>query len=277
MLRDRVLSALILAPPALAAILWLPPTGFAVMVALIFALGAWEWARLSGFNGTGRLLSTAFMLLLMAGALQTSHARESEAAMIAATALSWLVLPLWFLRPGKASGTTLARRLFKLLLGCWIILGSFIAVVWLRQQGDPNSLLNGSEWIFMLLFLIWSADIGAYFSGRRLGRHKLAPAISPGKTWEGVLGGLLLALATGWSGNQLLQLLPAENTLPWLGLTALVAVISVVGDLIISLLKRQAHLKDSSNLIPGHGGILDRFDSLFSASPWLALGLLWLK
>lgn len=278
MLKQRVLSALILAPLALAAILWLKPGGFILMVAAIFVLGSWEWARLAGYHKPrARLTCTGLMLALMAvvGAALW-QGRHLDWAM-EATALLWLLLPFWFFRPKKGSGLGRRRRLLKLLLGCWILLGSLVAIHWLRMLGGEDNGPQASAWIFLLLLLVWAADVGAYFTGKNLGRHKLAPAISPGKTWEGLAGGLALALLVGWAARQFFGL--GAHTSPWLWLllVAAVSLISVVGDLFISLLKRQAGLKDSSHLIPGHGGILDRFDSLLAASPWLALGVQWLK
>ncbi len=278
MLKQRVWSAVILAPLALAAILWLPATGFAWMVAGIFTLGTWEWARLAGFDAPRpRLMATVGMLLLMAAVWLWLRQQQWLHQLNVATSLLWLMLPLWFLRPGKAGTREFKRQLLKLALGCWIILGGFEAIVWLRELGGEERMLQGSRWIFMLLFLIWAADIGAYFTGRALGRNKLAPAISPGKTWEGVAGGLLFALLVGYAGGRLLVPVPDERVTVWLLLVAAVSLVSVVGDLMISLLKRQVNMKDSSRLIPGHGGILDRFDSLLAASPWLAMGVKWLQ
>ncbi len=278
MLKQRVLSALILAPLALAAILWLKPDGFILMVAAIFALGSWEWARLAGYHKPrARMGGTALMLALMAAVGLALWQSQHLNWFVEATAVLWLLLPFWFFRPKKGSGLGRRRRLLKLLLGCWILLGSLAAIYWLRMLGGNDNGLQASAWIFLLLLLIWAADIGAYFAGKNVGRHKLAPAISPGKTWEGVVGGLLLALLVGWAARQFFALGAGSSLALWLLLVAAVSLISVVGDLFISLLKRQAGLKDSSHLIPGHGGILDRFDSLLAASPWLALGVQWLR
>ncbi len=277
MLKQRVLSALILAPLALGAILWLKPTGFILMVAAIFVLGSWEWARLAGYRKPHkRIAGTLLMLALMAvaGGLLWQNRHLNWA--MEATALLWLLLPFWFFRPKKGGGLGRRRRLLKLLLGCWILLGSLVAIHWLRMLGGGDNGIKASAWIILLLLLVWAADVGAYFTGKNLGRHKLAPAISPGKTWEGLAGGLALALLVGWAARQLFGLGGHIHPGLWLALVAAVSLISVVGDLVISLLKRQAGLKDSSQLIPGHGGILDRFDSLLAASPWLAMGVQWL-
>jgi phosphatidate cytidylyltransferase len=133
----------------------------------------------------------------------------------------------------------------------------------------------GPGYVILLFLLIWGADTGAYFAGRAFGKHKLAARVSPGKTWEGVFGGMLLALTVALGATQWLE--PAGQLVPFLVLVAVTVAISVLGDLAESLFKRIADVKDSGGLLPGHGGVLDRIDSLTAAAPVFTLGLIWLS
>jgi phosphatidate cytidylyltransferase len=151
--------------------------------------------------------------------------------------------------------------------------GMFALVpTWFALSRMAETWPHGRQWTLFALLLAFGADIGAFFAGRGFGRVKLAPLVSPGKTWEGVLGGMLLALAVAWGGSAWFGV-PARLLLP---LCLVVAAFSVVGDLTESLFKRASGLKDSGTLIPGHGGVLDRIDSVLAATPILCTGLLWL-
>lgn len=253
MLKARVITALFLVA-GLSAVLFALPASFATFAfALIAAIAGWEWAGLTGLSGKGRMAYGALVLLLCG----LAHAMALDVPLWVASAGFWLLLvPFWLkhrwplARGGAASWG----------IGLLLTVPTWAAMVALHQRGP---------WVLIgVMALVWVADIAAYFAGRAFGRHKLAPAISPGKTWEGV-GGAIAGTAV-YGGTLLatvgIPLLPLA--LP--GILLLTAV-SIVGDLFESLAKRQAGIKDSSNLLPGHGGVLDRIDSLTSALPLAAL------
>jgi phosphatidate cytidylyltransferase len=173
----------------------------------------------------------------------------------------WLLVPLWLAKFGFASTASAGSRAIKLLAGSVSVLPAWCALVWLHHDGTL-----GPRWTFFAVAIVWAADTGAYFVGSRWGKRKLAPRISPGKSWEGLFGGLGATALLAVAAVPLLGV--AWGQLPALLVAALVTVaISVLGDLFESLLKRHAGMKDSSDLIPGHGGILDRIDSLLAALP----------
>lgn len=265
MLKQRILTALALAPLALVGLFGLSGGGFAAFTALVLLLGAWEWARLSGFDDVkSRLLYTGGLgvLLLIAWWAGWNMARWP----LWLGAIGWIANAWWVLRyPGSTDQWQ--SRSVRLAMGGWVLLPCWVGFYQLRQ--------DGSEWLLFVLLLVWAADIGAYFSGRRFGRRKLAPQVSPGKSWEGVYGGWV-AVAVLVFIYALWLALDLRQTLALLVVALVVAFISVVGDLLESMLKRFRGLKDSSHLLPGHGGILDRIDSLTAAVPLFALIRPWL-
>jgi phosphatidate cytidylyltransferase len=268
MLKWRVITAAALAPPFLLAIWLLPTWMIALLFALIVALGAAEWARLSGYGGRGTAAYVAglLLLLMLAGAYLAAGLPLLLPLLLGAIWWVFGVAWLWrFSRGGLgAPGSGLACAAGYLLL-----VPAWLALVVLHGAVD------GAFWITFLLLLVWGADVGAYFAGRAFGRRKLAPSISPNKTWEGVLGGAVLAVLLGALAYMVVE--PHGPALIVLVPLALVTVaISVVGDLFESMIKRLFGVKDSGTLLPGHGGVLDRVDSLTAAGPVFALGMvLW--
>ena len=237
------------------------PPVFAVMVALLLlGLGGREAARLSGYSEHWQAAAYVALLLTLAGAWLLTDVVPTQPVLLAAAAL-WILLILWLARPRAGQH----RKWLKLMALGAVLWAAWLAAITLQQE---------SPWlVLMLVVIIAAADIGAYFTGRSIGGPKLAPAISPGKTISGGVGGVLAAAAIATGSATVLPQAPfAPASAALIG--AVLALLSIGGDLFISLLKRQRGLKDTSSLLPGHGGILDRFDSLGAALPFFALA--WL-
>lgn len=278
MTKTRTIAALIMAPLAIAAILLLATPWMAALAAAVFLIGLWEWFKLADIEDT--LARTVLLLLnLMLMVLLTWASRASTGyspALFQIVTLAgvawWLLALLWLRFFGFASDHQSYARVFKLAAGTLAIVPAWAALC-LIHSGNFDSFDTSRYhlWLLTALAIVWAADSGAYFAGRYLGKHKLAPRISPNKTVEGLLGGLVAGVAVGLCGGLLAGAQPAQ--LPALALVAAVAVLfSVEGDLFESLLKRHVGAKDSGNLIPGHGGILDRIDGVLAALPVFALG-----
>ncbi|HRP23539.1 MAG TPA: phosphatidate cytidylyltransferase [Thauera sp.] len=266
MLKDRVITAILLLAGLLGAVFLLPPLAWLVICAALCGVAAWEWGGLARFERPLRMSTAVVFALscLMLGYLSglgsgTLAGTPLLLPLYGISALFWiLIVPVWLARKWSLRSPMLAS-----LVGFIVLIPTALALAHLRTVGP---------WVLLgTMAVVWVADIAAYFSGRAFGRHKLAPDISPGKTWEGAMGAVAAVLLYG------------IGVLVWLGASqvggalviglALVAwtAISIIGDLFESLLKRQAGIKDSGNILPGHGGILDRIDSLTSTLPIVAL------
>ena len=281
MTRTRVIAALVMAPLAIAAVLLLPTQWMVALAAVVVLGGLWEWLRLAGVDdGLARsTLLVANLLLILA--LVWASASDPNGSMVllklfcVAAVIGWLLVAIWLRHPQFASAPDARSRMIKLTAGTLVMVPAWCALG-LIHAGEPN----GHRWLLLALAIVWAADTGAYFAGRRFGgklfkERRLAPRISPNKTIEGLLGGLLLAVVVGVVCAPLAG--AAANQLPAVALVALLAAgFSVLGDLFESLLKRHAGVKDSGNLIPGHGGLLDRLDGVLAALPVFAVGKIWL-
>ena len=274
MLRERVITALTMAGLFLAGIFFLPLPALAAAFALVVAAGAWEWAPLAGLRGT--VMQAAFALLVLAGCAGAwfllhlgVHARRADVQPVLGVACLWWCFALLWVRAFPGSAMIWNSRPLRVLMGLMILVPAWVAAVYLL------ALPLGGALMVVLVLLVAASDIGAYFTGKRFGHHYLAPSVSPAKTWEGFWGGVAASVVLGvllWTA------LPAR--LDHLGLAAVVAVAlvtaltSVLGDLTVSMVKRESGVKDASSLLPGHGGLLDRLDSLCGAAPSFTLGLL---
>jgi len=268
MLKSRVITALILAPLALWAIWSSSSEVFALGLAVIIALAAWEWARLCGLQATaGRLAYAVFITALLFGVYSLLQQGVSP-AVILLPALIWWLLALVSVVAYPRSGKLWRNGLTRGVAGILVLVPSWAALLLLHKHFGPG-------FVILLMLLIWAADTGAYFSGRAFGKRKLAPQVSPGKTWEGVIGGMALALLSAAISTRWLE--PGDGMAMFLLLVVLTVALSVLGDLLESLCKRVAAVKDSGELLPGHGGVLDRIDSLTAAAPLFTMGLLWLS
>lgn len=265
MLKQRIITGIIIAPIALACVFLLPPFEFSLFIAAVLVVGAWEWAN---FAGLSQPLRYAYALITAVAIALVSFAPALPVLLVS---LVWWAIALLFVVRYPDLARLWSHPAVVQVTGLVVLLPGWVALTQLKLLPDSSFM------ICLLFFLIWGADIGAYFTGRALGRHKLAQAVSPGKTWEGFFGGLTIsiviaALMSLYIGRPPLN--TAEGAI-FLLVCGLVAVVSVLGDLTISMYKRQRDIKDSSNLLPGHGGFLDRIDSLLSAGPLLTLYLLW--
>ncbi len=268
-LQSRVLTASILAPVVILAVLALPTPGFALVLGLILLGGAWEWSALAGLTAPAARLGYV-ALIGVALILLWQLPEAGVVPLLFLISLWWWLVAVWLFRLDHIesdSGPVPGRMLAGLL----VLMGPWLAMTQVHGASP-----RGPALVLFLLILIWTADVAAYFSGRRWGKTKLAPVLSPGKTWAGVFGAgagsALLGLALSyWLEFSLLATLGA------LILCLATTFISVVGDLFESLLKRCRGVKDSGHLLPGHGGLLDRIDSLTAAAPFFVLGLHWLR
>jgi phosphatidate cytidylyltransferase len=278
MLKQRVITAVILLAILLPALFYPSPWPFGAVTLVLMAAAAWEWARLNGTNGVAALGVAAVCIFLCVGAWMGGALQRPLPLVWVAGGICWVLGGGLLLRNGVA-GWPLVPRTLRLIGG--------VLALWLAWLAIVEARVIGVNFLLSVLVLVWVADIGAYFAGRAFGlrfsRVKLAPGISPGKSWEGVWGGMVGVVLLGflWAAADRV-LMPATPSLfsrlsaqgGWLLILGclFMAAMSVVGDLVESLVKRSAGAKDSSHLLPGHGGVLDRIDALLPALP-LALML----
>ena len=273
MLRTRSITAIVLVSAFLLALFNFPPIGWLAVSTLIAALAAWEWGALIGLGkwarvafGVAIVLVSAFTAIASPGSV--GIAQNSDPAAIAfgrwlyypSAAFWFVVAPIWMKSRWKIRSSALG-----VVVGLVVILPTWLALVQIKLAGELV--------LLAIMATVWLADIAAYFSGRALGRHKLAPAISPGKTWEGAIGGVFAVVLYGFLFVSVLPRKLAGSPALFFALLVAFAALSIIGDLFESLLKRQAGLKDSSSILPGHGGVLDRIDSLTSTLPIAAIAL----
>ncbi|HEU4623907.1 MAG TPA: phosphatidate cytidylyltransferase [Steroidobacteraceae bacterium] len=259
-IKKRVTTAVVLAAILLAVVLWLPPWGTQALMTLVVLAGAWEWSAFLRVQSLAlRITYVVLIAALMAATWQLTADPAGRDFVLRLALVWWIVALGWVMfAPRRVSSWAAALAGVFALVPAWMALN--------RLVDFPR----GPEWLLFALILVWAADIGAFFVGRRFGRTRLAPTVSPGKTWEGVVGGalasaLVAALGSGRFDQPLLWFVP---------LCLAVVAFSIVGDLTESLLKRFAGMKDSGSLFPGHGGVMDRIDSVTGAAPILLLVLL---
>lgn len=257
----RTLTALLLLPLVLAVFFWFSLPLFAVFLLLVCALAAWEWADLAGWRGAARHGYVALACLALATALWL------DSGALKYLGLGWLLAPpLIFSYP---AGARLWRGRLRLsLLGLLLLLTAGAAMLELRRQPEHDLLL------LLFLLLVAGADTGAYLVGRRFGKHRLHPEVSPAKTWEGLLAGVATVLVLVICG--FLLLLPSVERLSLLAFALVLALACVTGDLTLSMVKRTRRVAATGRLLPGHGGVLDRIDSSLAAAPAYTLGVMYL-
>ncbi len=273
MTRTRIFAALAMAPVAIGSVLLLPTPWMVALAALLFLAALWEWFALAEVDDSLARSALLVANLLLMVALVWASPTDAGGSLVlfklavVAGVVWWLLAMLWLLHYDFGSDHDTHGRVFKLAAATLAVVPAWCALALLHR--------DGAGWLLLALMLVWATDTGAYFAGRRFGRRKLAPRISPNKTFEGLLGGLLAGVVVAVVGAWWLATPPAQ--LPLVALVAvLVVLFSVAGDLFESLLKRHVGVKDSGAMIPGHGGLLDRLDSVFAALPVFALGKIWL-
>lgn len=265
MLKHRMMTALFLLPIAMVCILWIPPNWLALVMGIVLVLGCWEWTNLIPLkNKTTRFL---FIFSITAVTLVATYVYILTYVFIFLSILFWLWGSLAVFCYAKNQGAcALENPISKILFGAIIFPSCFFSVMYLKAMDEVTAL----PWLLLALFVVVAADVGAFFSGKLWGKRLLAERVSPKKTWAGFWGGVGFAMLISFifTGTTLFL-----GQLPWvafirINIASFVAVLfSVMGDLVESILKRQVNIKDSGNLLPGHGGILDRIDSLLAAMP----------
>lgn len=289
MLKQRIITAVLLLP-LVVCLLFLPDLmTFAAILIPVFGILAWEWSRLLQTN---KAVQGAFIIAVIAviGGLfyqlhdtlffeqaelpQLWHETYPYKLMVVAM-MVWVVATILVMLYPKLVRILFRGPWLRMVFGLAILSAAWLAIVVIRSLNIIQDPMMGAWLLLLMLFIIWGADVGAYFAGKNFGKRKLAKVVSPNKTWEGAFGGLALAIIVGIGLATTLSL-----QIEWLSFIAflvLLVAISVIGDLFESMLKRQASIKDSSNILPGHGGLLDRLDSTLSVAPFFLAGLLWLE
>ncbi|KZX55079.1 phosphatidate cytidylyltransferase [Halioglobus sp. HI00S01] len=273
MLKQRIITALIMAGLFLAAIAFLSVPALALAIALIVLAGGWEWSRLAGWESAPArglfvaVLGSVVGVIYVTCGLGQNPAREQVQPILGLATLWWSFALLW-IKSYPGSAVLWSNQWMRSLIGLLVLAPAWTAAIYLLSFSQGGLLL------ISMVVIVVAADVGAYFSGKSLGKHKLAPAVSPAKTWEGFWGGEIAAAAVGVA---LWFFLPAQGAhislLAVLAIVVATSIASVVGDLTVSMVKRESGCKDSGSLLPGHGGFLDRLDSLCGAAPVFTLGL----
>ncbi len=273
MLQQRIITALVLLAILLPALFYPSPEPFNAVALLLIGAGAWEWGRMNGYGNKGSLFVAFDCVVLCAVSWRLGLLNQPLTLLWTVAGALWVLAGVWLMRAG-VPGWPLVPK--------WLRVAGGLLALWLAWLAVAQARVIGINFLLSVLLLVWTADIAAYFAGRAFGmkvaKIKLAPAISPGKSWEGVWGGMLgvVVLAWGWVAfdaawpGQSLSLysrLAAHSGVLLVLAVLFLAAMSVVGDLVESLVKRSVGVKDSSGLLPGHGGVLDRVDALLPTLP----------
>ncbi|MDR5609169.1 MULTISPECIES: phosphatidate cytidylyltransferase [unclassified Arsenophonus] len=274
-LNARIITAIILIPLVIAALFFLPPNLFGYVIIVICSLAAWEWSQFIGWTVQIKRIISAVLFGICLLGLQLSFQDLSQLTtepliiyILSAGLVWWLVAIILVVTFPTSARFWSQSVILKILFGVLTILPFYCGMLVLKSVDYHIDNFIGAWWVLYVMLLVWSADSGAYFFGHLFGKHKLAAKVSPGKTLEGMLGGMLTAGVIAWLFSLFVPVLLISKNL--LFCSVIVVIISVFGDLTESMFKRQAGIKDSSHLIPGHGGVLDRIDSLTAAIPVFA-------
>jgi len=266
MLKQRILTAIPLAALVIWGMITQPVNVIFIALSVIILIAGWEWARLSGIQNA--VLRAAYaMLVTLLLVLSKQFIDENPQwlnMLLTITVIGWFIATFHMFTKGPRAASQ-AFSVAKFFIGFIVLIPPVLSLVFIREQGV--------WWLFYCLSIVWIADIGAYFSGKRFGKNKLAPRLSPGKTREGLYGAVFATAIFSFLAGSFVFELQVIELMMLLIISSLATFVSVAGDLFISLLKREKDLKDTGNILPGHGGILDRIDSVTSSAPFLALML----
>ena len=275
-LKQRIITGLILAPLVLCGVFLLESVHFSWFFAFILAIAGWEWANLSSL--TTQVMRVTYAMLV-ATLLFTVLPSISVEWVLTVSVMWWIIATLLVMTYPESSKYW-KHPSISAVLGLVVLLPMWKALVFIREaQFLPIESFNPLLIILYILLLVWAADVGAYFTGKAWGKSKLAPNVSPGKSWAGAWGGITAAMILGVIASFLMDF-SIVMSIQFLVITALTALVSIIGDLTESMLKRTRGIKDSSALLPGHGGILDRIDSLLAAIPvfiFLLMSIGWVS
>ncbi len=269
MLKYRLLTAFLMGPLILWAIYAMPENLFALFSLVLVSFGAWEWSVFAGWTKPYQRKLFFIINIFLFIAILYFATTELYIVIIVASLLWWIICVPLLLSFPHHKNNFIHTRIVKTFIGTILLSATLVSMVFIRNNPE-----YGSAFVLYLVLMIWFADSGAYFAGRALGKNKLIPNVSPGKTWEGVAGALVVTLVVALVAVKLLNI-PSSQSLIFILITFVTVIYSIVGDLSESMFKRMVNIKDSGNLLPGHGGMLDRIDSLMSALPVFITGL-WL-
>ncbi|WP_105903483.1 phosphatidate cytidylyltransferase [Vibrio gangliei] len=275
-MKQRIITALILAPLVVWGVFELSIPLFIAAITAVSLIGFWEWTqfvepknRIVSLIPSVIVLGVSFVILPFDSA-SLSAAGSEYIWILLVGSIWWLAASALALTYPKSMVLWQNQRWMRHAFGMLSLIPFIWSVFLLRAEDSATEPYHGAKLVMFVCLLVWAADTGAYFSGKTFGKHKMAPKVSPNKTLEGLFGGVVLAMVVGWFASSLLSIHFVSLTV-MLFITFVTVVISVLGDLVESMLKRVSNIKDSSNIIPGHGGVLDRIDSLMAAFPVFAL------
>ena len=274
-MKQRIITALILAPLVIAGIFMLPMQGFLIAITAITLVGFWEWTQFTESKSRYVALIpsvavlAASLFLLPTSTLELMIPSDGHQAILLIGTVWWLVASVLVFTFPTSKKLWQNNLLLKHLFG-WLTLIPFLwSILLLRADSYAVDSFYGAKLVLLVCLLVWAADSGAYFVGKTFGKRKMSPAVSPNKTIEGLVGGIIIAIIIGWAAANAFDI-RFESTTTMLGIFIATIIISVLGDLVESMFKRASGIKDSGTIIPGHGGILDRIDSLTAAFPVFA-------
>lgn len=274
-MKQRIITALILAPLVILGIFELSLPLFMAAIAVVTLIGYWEWTQFVDAKSRTMALiptvavSAASLIFIPFDSLSLNLISDGHYAILAVGFIWWLAASALAITYPKSSSFWQNSNILRHSFGILTLLPFFWSVLLLRAEGVDVDPYHGAKLVLYVCFIVWAADSGAYFAGKSFGKHKMAPHVSPNKTIEGLVGGIITAILVGWGTAQWFNL-QFDSTFAMVAITLVTVVISVLGDLVESMFKRVSGIKDSSNIIPGHGGVLDRIDSLTAAFPVFA-------
>jgi phosphatidate cytidylyltransferase len=271
MLKQRIITALVLIPLVLWLVLFASHSLFSQAMILVVSLAAYEWAMLCGLKKRGQIIFSLLMLVALYIVWRFMLHENLPLTIYAVITVLWFLMTFYLVAKRSAIKQSQKINYFQLLLGVILLAAAWVSVVNLHDIEKHGSML-----VMFLLLLIWTADTAAYFSGHKFGKHKLSPYVSPGKTWEGVIGAFIAVAILGFFMAEY-EFFSLLNPVLLSAVGVAVAAVSVGGDLFESKIKRERGVKDSGNLLPGHGGVYDRIDSLIAAAPVYLLGIMMIS